>query len=175
MGDGPPDGFEIRHADDSDADGVIALYAACWGEHDGMVLDTVGEMAHLNHVASHYQQAGGDAWVAERAGDAPGAALVVGSVAWRPIGDEHGERMELQMLYVMPDARRRGLASYLVGMVESHVMDRGVDVLDLWSDVRFTDAHRLYSSMGWQQLDETRFVDDISNSTEFHFRKRLSG
>jgi putative acetyltransferase len=162
-----PDGFEIRHAADSDADGVIALYAACWGEHDGMVLDTVGEMAHLNHVASYYEQAGGAAWVAEREGDAP----VAGSVAWRPIGDEH---VELQMLYILPDARRQGLASYLVGMVERHVADQGIDVLELWSDIRFTDAHRLYRSLGWQQIDETRFVDDLSNSTEFHFRKHLT-
>ena len=175
MRDGPPDGFEIRDADDSDSDGVIALYTACWGEHDGMVLDTAGEMVHLNHVGSHYERAGGAAWVAKRALAAPGAGGVVGSVAWRPIADELGERMELQMLYVMPDARRRGLASYLVRMVEGHMRDRGVEVLDLWSDVRFTDAHRLYRSLGWQQLAETRFVDDLSNSTEFHFRKRLLG
>ena len=37
-----PQGFAVREAADSDADGVIALYAACWGEHEGMVLDTVG-------------------------------------------------------------------------------------------------------------------------------------
>ena len=87
--DAPPEGFDVRPAADSDASGVIALYSACWGEHDGMILDTVGEMAHLNHVASHYERAGGAAWVIERARgprdpDA-GAAVISASVAWRPI------------------------------------------------------------------------------------------
>jgi putative acetyltransferase len=176
---GPPEGFSVRHAHDSDAEGVIALYAACWGGYEGMVLDTEDEMAHLNHVATHYEQAGGLAWVAEwtarivdevAASWAPGGSSVAGTVAWRPLDDE---RVELQMLYVMPDARKRGLASYLVGIVETHVRNLGFEMLELWSDVRFKDAHRLYRSLGWEQLDETRFVADLSNSTEFHFLKSL--
>lgn len=181
VGYGPPEGFVLRHAADSDAEGVIALYAACWGAYEGMILDTEEEMAHLNQVATHYRRAGGQAWVAEWAvrsveevpaasGDRRAALSVAGTVAWRPLDDERGE---LQMLYVMPGARKRGLASQLVGMVETHVRDLGFEMLELWSDVRFTDAHRLYRSLGWEQLDETRFVGDLSNSTEFHFKKPL--
>jgi putative acetyltransferase len=160
----PPQGFTVREALDSDADGVIALYASCWGEHEGMVLDTVGEMAHLNHVASHYARVRGFAWVAER------GASITASVAWRPVADDQAE---LQMLYVMPDARRNGLASHLVVMVEQHVSDLGFGMLELWSDIRFTDAHRLYLGLGWEQLEETRHVDDLSDSTEFHFLKPM--
>jgi putative acetyltransferase len=177
---GPPEGFAVRPATDSDAEGVIALYAACWGEHAGMILDTVGEMAHLNHVASHYARVDGFAWLAERGaigraereaiGRAERGASIAGSVAWRPVADD---RAELQMLYVMPDARRNGLASHLVVMVEKHVSDLGFGMLELWSDIRFTDAHRLYRGLGWEQLNETRHVDDLSDSTEFHFLRPL--
>ena len=162
-----------------------------------MILDTVGEMAHLNHVASHYERAGGAAWVIERsvesrdeesrdAGAVP--ARISASVAWRPIkGDgekdagaqnenaknEGGQHFELQMLYVLPEARRMGIASYLVRMIENLLTGAGVQELELWSDIRFTDAHRLYRSLGWQQLDETRHIDDLSDSTEYHFVKKL--
>jgi putative acetyltransferase len=173
--DGRPDGFTIRHAADADAEGVIALYAACWGEYEGMILDTEEEMAHLHGVASHYRRAGGEAWVAEWSTAPFGAASpggVAGTVAWRPLTDQHAE---LQMLYVMPDARHKGLASHLVGMVERRVAGLGFAVLELWSDIRFTNAHRLYRTLGWEQLEETRFVGDLSNSTEFHFLRPLEG
>jgi putative acetyltransferase len=174
--DAPPEGFEIRPAADSDASGVIALYSACWGEHDGMILDTVGEMAHLNHIASHYERAGGAAWVIKRSvdsRDAGAVGIISASVAWRPIKDDGAQYFELQMLYVLPEARRVGIASYLVRMVENHLARAGVEELELWSDIRFTDAHRLYRSLGWRQLDETRHVDDLSDSTEFHFVRKL--
>ena len=106
----------------------------------------------------------------ETIGGAERGTSIAGSVAWRPIADD---RAELQMLYVMPHARRNGLASHLVVMVEQHVSELGFGMLELWSDIRFTDAHRLYRGLGWEQLDETRHVDDLSDSTEFHFLKPL--
>ena len=158
----PPAGFRVREARDDDASELISLYDACWGGYEGMILDTEGEMVHLNHIATHYRDIGGYAWIAERHGH------IAGSVAWCPTD---GGGAELQMLYVMPNARRRGLASYLVGMVERDVAGHEVLALELWSDTRFTDAHRLYRSLGWVQLRESRYVDDLSKSTEYHFVK----
>ena len=55
LSDAPPEGFVLRPAADSDASGVIALYSACWGEHEGMILDTVTrgrlEMRRLAYLA----------------------------------------------------------------------------------------------------------------------------
>jgi putative acetyltransferase len=182
--------FTIRATEDADAAGIIAVYAACWGEYDDMVLDTDVEMAHLHHAASHYRDLGGSAWVAEApselidtsavidASTVVAGTVVAGTVAWRPLPENDGVKRrsksaELQMLYVLPSARRKGLASYLVGMVERHVSEQGYEDFELWSDTRFTDAHRLYRSIGWTQLDETRVVDDLSHSIEFHFEKSL--
>jgi GNAT superfamily N-acetyltransferase len=167
----PPQGFSVRHAVDEDARGIIDLYAACWGEYDDMVFDPAGEMVHLHHAATYYGDLGGSAWVAERSSD----GRVSGSAAWVPVSvaGEPGSLAELQMIYVMPDARRQGLASYLVEMVERHVSGLGFERFRLWSDTRFTDAHRLYRSLGWEMLDETRLVDDLSHSIEYHFTKPL--
>jgi putative acetyltransferase len=162
----PPSGFSVRPVSNDDAKGVIALYAACWGEYDDMVLDTDDEMEHLHHVSSHYESLGGSAWVAELGG----TELIAGSVAWRPLDSE---RAELQMVYVMPDSRKKGLASFLVDMVTEHVADLGFSVFELWSDTRFTDAHRLYRAIGWSQLEETRVLGDLSASTEIHFVRNL--
>jgi putative acetyltransferase len=158
---------------DADATGVIALYGACWGEYDDMVLDTDDEMQHLHHVSSHYESLGGSAWVAERSGTGhmAGSGHIAGSAAWRPLDKE---RAELQMVYVMPDSRKKGLASFLVGMVTEHVRGLGFSVFELWSDTRFTDAHRLYRAIGWRQLPETRVLGDLSASTEIHFVKELN-
>jgi putative acetyltransferase len=42
-----------------------------------------------------------------------------------------------------------------------------------WSDTRFTDAHRLYKRLGYQQTAEQRDLGDISNSSEYRFEKPL--
>jgi GNAT superfamily N-acetyltransferase len=165
----PPPPFTLRTARDDDAEAFVTLLGTCWGEYDGMVLDPHDEMAHLNHIASHYEGLGGFVWVAETRGGS-GKPQVAGSVAWRPTSPGVAE---LQLLYVMPEARRNGLASYLVGVVEDRVTRTGIETLELWSDTRFGDAHRLYRSLGWDQLDETRVLDDLSKSTEIHFRKVL--
>jgi GNAT superfamily N-acetyltransferase len=158
-------GLSLRPVEDIDAEGVIELYDACWGEYEGMILDTEVEMAHLHHVATHFSSLNGRAWVVESDGSQMEKGIV-GSVAWRP-WDER--RVELQMLYVLPRARRNGIASYLVRMVERDVADAGYPDLELWSDTRFEDAHRLYRSLEWSQPDETRYLGDLSESWEYHF------
>ncbi len=152
-------------ASDSDAAGLIALVGSCFSEYDGCVLDTEHEMVHLLHVATHFSAARGCAWVAEASGS------VCGSVAFRPTGG--GEGLELQMLYVLAPWRRRGLGSHFVSLVEAEVVTRGASYVDLWSDTRFADAHRLYRSLGYQQLPDVRHLHDLSATSEYHFIKTL--
>ncbi len=42
----------------------------------------------------------------------------------------------------------------------------------LWSDTRFTNAHRLYLALGYGQ-GHTRSLGDISHSREFFFERAL--
>ena len=43
----------------------------------------------------------------------------------------------------------------------------------LWSDTRFTDAHRLYRQLGFRQSSE-RDLHDIYNSSEYGFECELT-
>jgi len=154
----------VRPARDDDASGVIALVAACFAEYDNCVLDLEHESGHLLRVASHYAGVDGRAWVATT-GDG-----VVGCVACRPAPDGV---LELQMLYVAAPERRRGLGASLVGLVEDEARRRGAGAVELWSDTRFLDAHRLYAGLGYERLAGTRELRDASDTVEFHFRKAL--
>jgi putative acetyltransferase len=155
----------LRPALDTDGDGLVALVGGCFAEYDGCVLDTEHEMPHLLRVASHFAAAGGRAWVAEADG------VVVASVGCRPAPGRAG--LELQMLYVAAPWRRRGIGAGFVGLVEAEARRRAVTLVELWSDTRFTDAHRLYRSLGYEQLPETRELHDLSDTVEFHFVKKL--
>jgi putative acetyltransferase len=154
----------VRAALDSDGGGLVALVGACFSEYEGCVLDTEHEMPHLLRVASHFAAAGGRAWVAEADG-------VVGSVGCRPGSDRSG--LELQMLYVAAPWRRRGIGTGFVAAVETEARRRHGAFVELWSDTRFTDAHRLYRSLGYVQLPETRELHDLSATVELHFVKSL--
>jgi putative acetyltransferase len=155
----------VRLAVDTDADDLVALVGSCFSEYEGCVLETEHEMPHLLRVASHFAAADGRAWVAEADGS------VVGSVACRPV--RSGVGLELQMLYVMAPWRRLGLGSRFVDLVESETRRRGQSSLELWSDTRFLDAHRLYRSLGFEQLPDVRELHDLSATREYRFRKSL--
>jgi putative acetyltransferase len=157
--------FAIRDATDGDAWDLVGLVAACWAEFPGVILDVHGEVPELLRIASHYTEHAGRAWVAESAG------RVVGSVALAP-GWDPGVAM-LEKLYVAHHARRCGLGSILVGEVEREARRRGFEVVELWSDTRFTAAHALYERLGYERRRDTRRLGDISATVEYHYGRRL--
>lgn len=162
---GPLSPPTVRPAVDSDADGLIDLVGSCFSEYEGCVLEAENEMPHLLRPAAHFAAVNGRAWVAEADGS------VVGSAACKPAQEVGG--LELQMLYVLAPWRRRGLGARFVALVEQEAIERGADFVDLWTDIRFLDAHRLYRSLHYQQLPEVRALQDLSDTREFHFIKRL--
>ncbi len=155
----------VRTAVDEDAPGVLALVEACFSEYEHCILDTE-EMPHLLALATHFGSQGGAAWVVTD-GD-----VVVGTVAWRP---RPAGSSELHMLYVAASGRRQGLGTQLVQLVEGEAWRSGATRIELWTDTRFLDAHRLYRTLGYVQDPETRALHDRSDSVEFHFTKTLTG
>jgi putative acetyltransferase len=160
--------LEIRAALDSDAAGLIELIGSAYAEYPGCVLDVEREEPDLRAIASAYSRKGGSFWVAIE----PQRGALVGSVGWLPSSTDAGW-IELRKLYVARAQRRRGLASELCGRVEAVARERGAVGISLWSDTRFLDAHRFYAVRGYQQEPETRELNDLSNSVEYHFTKRL--
>jgi putative acetyltransferase len=155
----------VRAARDEDAEGLIRLVGACFAEYPNCVLDVDGEIPELRAIATWVAGLGGRFWIAERGGVVAGSAGV--TAAAEPGG------AELRKLYVAADARRRGLGAQLCGLVEEEARRRAAAFIDLWSDTRFLDAHRLYHRLGYERTGETRELHDLSASVEYRFRKAL--
>lgn len=125
---------------------VQDLIGGCFAEYPGCVLDLADLDAWMVEPASR------PLWVVPS--DVPGeldACVCVGT------GDE------LKSLYVRNSARCAGFGTSLVRLA---VRNRA---RQLWSDTRFTDAHRLYERLGWVRQLGTRDLRDPSNTTEYQF------
>ncbi len=158
-----PADFELRDARDDDAAALIELIGAIWDEYPGCVMDLDGEVPELRRIASAHAEWDGGFWVAEA------SARIVGCVGWVPAKDGGG--VELHKLYVAAQARRTGLGAHLCARVEG--VRGGVDFVELWSDTRFEDAHRLYERRGYRRGPHTRELHDLSRSVEYYYRLDL--
>ena len=172
----------LRPGRDADADGLIALIGACWGEYPGIVLDVDGEVPELRALASYFAGAGGALWVAEDGG------AVVGMIGVRPAGGPDVPPgplagppapalpgWEICKLYLARDRRGTGLAETLLRQAETHAVAAGAARLLLWSDTRFTRAHRFYEKHHYLRAGPIRALHDLSQSLEFGYAKPIAG
>jgi putative acetyltransferase len=153
--------YLIRPVHDEDSTALIELIGACWSEYPGCVLDVDAEELWLRAPARAYREWAGAFWVVESGG-------VVACVGLK---SHDGAVVELKSLYVARQDRRRGLGARLVGLVEMAAWRRGAALVQLWSDTRFTDAHRLYERLGYRRTGRTHDLHDLSASTEYQFTK----
>jgi GNAT superfamily N-acetyltransferase len=156
----------IRELRDDDSDALIELIRSCWAAYPTIVMDVDGELPHLRAPASAYAGLGGRAWAVD------GGDGLVGSVAVVP-GDPG--TAELRMLYVLATERRGGLGRRLLETAELAAAESGATRMELWSDTRFTDAHRFYGRNGYTRTGASRTLDDLSATVEWHFAKLLGG
>lgn len=155
----------IRQARDDDASGVIELIGGVFAEYPGVLFLVDEELPELRRIASWAQEGDGEFWVAERAG------RIVGTCGYTRASDPAG--FELKKLYVHASERESGLGSILAARAEARARERGALFLDLWSDTRFTTAHRFYEKRGFIR-GTTRDLGDKSATIEFYFRKELA-
>jgi len=155
--------LRIREARDSDSEQLIRLIGDVFAEYPGCVLDVDVELPHLRRPASAFGEWGGRLWVALRDEAVQGSAglSVRDGVA------------ELKHLYVARSARRRGLGSSLCDLVEGEARRRGHHRIELWTDTRFRDAHRLYERRGYTLGPHVRELHDLSASVEFFYDRAL--
>ncbi|HEV3232931.1 MAG TPA: GNAT family N-acetyltransferase [Candidatus Dormibacteraeota bacterium] len=155
----------IRDGRDDDAWDLVGLVGGCWAEYPGCVLDVHGEAPELLAIATYYADHKGRFWIVEAAG------RVVGSIGTQPAPGAGA--WLLQKLYIAPWARRQGLGRRLVALVEDEVRGRGGKRVELWTDTRFVDAHRLYEACGYHRGPATRDLHDLSQTTEFFYDRTL--
>lgn len=157
-----PPGLTLRDGVDADGAALVQLIGGVFAEYPGCVLD-LDEMPELRAIASHFAASRGRFFVVERE-----RAGVIACVGCAPRGPD---AVELKKLYVAASERRRGLGSRLCALVEAIALASAASRVELWSDTRFVDAHRLYEGRGYVRGPETRALGDRSATVEFFFAK----
>lgn len=171
----------LRPAEDRDAQDLFGLIALCFAEYPGCFVDPHDDMPDLVKPG-HWKERetafpegvrrklGGEFLVLEDQAGRIGACVAFDfpekGVDGRPVA-------ELHRLYVRPDCRKRGIAARLVAEVEHRARAGNAGRIELWSDTRFADAHRLYERLGYGKTPTTRELGDISGTREYHFAKAL--
>lgn len=173
--------FTIRAATQADAPEAVRVVKAVFDEYS-FTWDPDDYHADLYDLQSHYLDEGNLFWVAEKDGQ------IVGTVAlefYDPLPGEAGETIthdatqraggtdcSLERLYVHPDGRRMGIGHALTETVIEEAKSRQRQAMELWSDKRFGDAHRLYGRFGAEVIGE-RICDDPDESAEWGLVIRL--
>jgi len=83
--------------------------------------------------------------------------------------------IELVKVYVDPAYRGAGLAQALFAQAVNLAETGGYGEMMLWSDVLFERAHRFYDKLGFVRWPAQRYLADLSQTWEYHFRKPLTG
>lgn len=153
----------LRDYRDGDQHDIVALITAVYGEY-GDICEPDGFDNDLLTIPETLLAKGGHFAVLERDG------RVVGCVGVRDCGDGLAE---LKRCYLARELRGRGLGSKLLTHALDWARGRGFTRMELWSDVRFAEGHRLYTRHGFEQGEQTRTLADINQSVEAYFRREL--
>ncbi len=140
--------MNVRRAVTGDSAAAAAVVRAVYEEF-GFTWDEAGYHADLRDVEASYAAF----FVAEHEGRVVGTAGLT-------------SRGSLERLYVLAEARGSGAGSALFVAVVAEARRSGHEQLEIWSDKRFTDAHRLYERHGARVVGE-RVHDDPDESHEW--------
>lgn len=144
-----------------DVPGILKLIAVIYAEYD-CVLDAENDERHLLEPGPYFSAHGGECWVVEDDGVIHATVAVM-------LRDDAGE---LKTLYVHSSLRRQGWGRRLTNLAMGYARAHGKTKMILWSDTRFTDAHRLYRNMGYREIG-IRELHDSNNSVEYGFEVSL--
>ena len=144
---------------------VAALIEACFNQYPGCLF-TWDEFPELRAPASWAAGRGTEFWVVDDTADS-----IAGCIAATPDG---GTGVELHKFYVAAPLRGAGLAQMLATKVFACAERVKASNIFLWTDTRFTRAHRFYEKMGFARQPETRHLGDVSDTTEFLYTLDLS-
>jgi putative acetyltransferase len=151
----------LRPTVPEDVPGILALIGEIYGEYD-CVLDAEGEERHLLEPGPYFRAHGGEFWVVEETGRVRATVAVM----------LHEDAGELKSLYVHPSLRQQGWGRRLTELAIDYARSNRRPRMILWSDTRFTKAHRLYRAMGFQEIG-TRELHDSNDTIEYGFEKSL--
>jgi putative acetyltransferase len=157
----------IRPARDSDSEPLAALIAASFAEYPNCLFEW-SEFPELRRPASHFAAKAGRLWVVDaREG---GIAASLGAT---PVPEQNA--VEVTKVYAAPAFRGSGLAQALFAEALRFAREGGFAEMMLWSDSRFARGHRFYEKLGFRRWPGERYLADVSETWEYHFRLDLAG
>jgi putative acetyltransferase len=164
----------VRRATNEDVPDVVRVIRTVYDEYS-FPWEAEGYHADLYNLELNYDEVGDEFFVAECDGQVVGTAAleifdpVPDSAPVVRLGDYWrvgGADCSLERLYVDPSARRLGAGRALFEKVADRARERGRTKMELWSDKKFVDAHRLYERFGARVVGE-RLCDDPDQSPEW--------
>ena len=132
--------FTIRLATAADAPAARAVVFPVL-ESYGLRPEPAGTDADLFDLEAAYFRCGGAFWVAE-----DGRGRIVATCGLSPVD---AQAVELRKMYVLPDARRRGLASRLLELALAFAKARGFERVELETASVLREAIALYRKAGF--------------------------
>lgn len=168
--------YTIRLATQADALAAADVVRAVYDEY-GFTWETGGYHADLYDLQGYYIDQGDLFWVAE-AHD--GSILATNALNFHETvpgsfgqAVQHGGKVRiagtqcaLNRLYVHPDGRRKGIGQAMMQATIDAATERGCRAIEIWSDKKFEDAHRLYMRFG-ALIAGDRVCDDPDESPEW--------
>ncbi|MBS1719223.1 MAG: GNAT family N-acetyltransferase [Armatimonadetes bacterium] len=168
----------IRLATPEDGLGIAANVKEVFDEY-GFIWEEEDYNADLFHPEVYLGE-NGQFWVAE---DEDGIIVGCGGIAWHDtipgapgetaLDEEGVIRISatgggVARMYVRPRARHRGIASQIMRLIDGAARERGLEHVEIWSDKKFDDAHRLYQKFG-AKIVADRISTDPDQSPEWGF------
>lgn len=166
--------FQIREAAEGDAGQIVATVREVYDEY-GFTWEAEGYHRDLYAPTEHYRPPHSRLLVADSEGQILGCGgyhtfeQIAGEGAISLVADKErlaGTDCSLERLYVRPGARRMGIGRSLFEQIAVECAERGRMAMEIWSDKRFADAHRLYQRYGARQVAE-RVCSDPDQSPEW--------
>ena len=130
------------------------------------MLDVDAEAPELRALDTYYKGRDGALWLASadrHAGAGMIATMPAAAATW-----------EICRVYVHPDLHGSGLGPALLRTAESHAIAAGARRLMLWTDTRFTRAHRFYAKHGYRRDGATRALGDLAETVEDRYTKDVT-
>ena len=162
-------------ASNQDCEAVVDVIRSVFEEYS-FTWEAEGYHADLYDLEGHYDGKSAKFFVAENDGKVVGT---VGIEFFPPHPDDpcglteseglrwvSGSDCSLERLYVHPSGRRLGVGRALMQHVVDVAKAAGRTQMEIWSDKRFVDAHRLYGQFGAVVVGD-RILDDPDLSPEW--------
>ena len=152
--------MKIRPVIKKDVPQIIKLIGDIWAEYD-CVLELEQDDKYLLAPDDYFHSKDGEFWVAAEGSE------IVATVGVLMLDEKTAE---LKSLYVREDFRRQKLGENLIKLAVKSALMKGRSEIVLWSDTRFTNAHRLYEKLGFKLLGK-RELKDVNKSIELGFKR----